>query len=144
MTTPQAEIAYLNEHLVEWQGKGYASFNPHDKPLEELPVIWGFNNGGSPGWYSGVLLADDGTSLGGHVCSHEGYMRHDLGIVEGSRPDRHETFRKHYPNGYRMDFVPAAEVTTHPGLEAAYQRNQAKRDASEPAPAPAPQMQMEG
>ena len=69
--------------------------------------------------------------MGGHVCSDEGYMRHDLGILEGARPDRHETFREHYPNGYRMDFVPSGEVRTHPGLEAAYQRNQAKTTPNE-------------
>lgn len=124
MTTAAAEAAYLADHLREWEGRGYASFNPHGKPLGELPVIYGFNNGGTPGWFYAVLLAEDGEPLGGHVCSSEGYMRHDLGIVEGSRPDRHETFRQHYPDGYRMDFVPASEVMTHPGLEAAVQRHQ--------------------
>lgn len=126
MTTPSAAAAYLSEHLREWAGKGYAVFNPHDKPIGELPVIYGFNNGGSPGWYSGALLAEDGTGLGGHICSAEGYMLHDLGIVEGSRPDRHEGFRAHYPDGYRMDFIPERDVLTHAGLEAAYQRNQEK------------------
>lgn len=126
MTTPQAEIAYLNEHLREWGAKGYAVFNPNDQPLHMLPVIYGFNNGGSPGWYSGCLLAEDGTGMGGHVCSSEGYMPHDLGVLEGSRPDRHEGFREHYPEGYRMDFVPASDVRTHSGLEAAYQKNQVK------------------
>lgn len=124
MTTAAAAASYLVQHLATWQGKGYAVFNPHDKPLEDLPVIWGFNNGGSPGWYHGVLLADDGECLGGHCCSHEGYMPADLGVIEGSRPDRHETFRQHYPDGYRMDFVPAAQVQGHAGLDAAYKRNQ--------------------
>ena len=131
MTTPQAAAAYLAEHMSQWGDHGYAVYNPHGKPVEELPVIYGFNNGGYPGWYSGVLLAEDGTGMGGHVCSDEGYMRHDLGILEGARPDRHETFREHYPNGYRMDFVPSGEVRTHPGLEAAYQRNQAKTTPNE-------------
>ena len=126
MTTAIAEKAYLYEHLRKWEEHGYARFNPHGKPLEDLPVIYGFNNGGSPGWYSGCLLAEDGTGLGGHVCSHEGYMPHDLGVLEGSRPDRHEEFREHYPDGYRMDFVPANDVLKHSGLEAAYQLNQAK------------------
>ena len=126
MTTPQAERAYLDHHLKEWNGTPYAVFNPNDMPLHMLPTIYGFNNGGSPGWYSGCLIAEDGEGLGGHVCSHEGYMRYDLGILEGSRPDRHEGFQKHYPDGYRMDFVPAEDVLAHPGLEAAYQLNQKK------------------
>lgn len=103
----------------------FAVYNPHDKPVDELPAIYGWNNGGSPGWLHAVLLAEDGVGMGGHVCSAEGYMPHDLGLLEGSRPDRHEGFRQHYPDGYRMVWVPTSEVQTHPGLEAAYQRNQA-------------------
>lgn len=130
MTTEAAAALYLAQHNLRIEGKGYAVFNPHDKSLDELPIIYGFNNGGSPGWYSAVLLAEDGTGLGGHLCSHEGYMRHDLGILEGTRPERHETFREHYPDGYRMDFVPQDHVLKHPGLKSAYQRNQAKREAT--------------
>ncbi|WP_128292048.1 hypothetical protein [Afifella aestuarii] len=129
MTTEAAAKAYLAEHLSVWGDKEYAVFNPHQKPDDELPVIYGFNNGGRPGWYSGVLLAEDGQVLGGHICSAEGYMPHDLGVVCGSRPDRHEMFRKHYPDGYRMDFVPLREVLTHAGLDAACQRNKAKGEA---------------
>lgn len=138
MTTPAREALYLAEHLVDWEGKGYAVFNPHGKPLGELPVIYGFNNGGPAGLLHAVLIAEDGTCLGGHCCSAEGYMRHDLGILEGSRPDRHETFRKHYPDGYRMDFVPAADVMTHPGLEAAYQKNQEQARAAAAVDPPGP------
>lgn len=97
----------------------FAVFNPHGKPVETLPVIYGFNNGGSPGWFSGCLLAEDGTHLGGHICSHELYMPGDLGVIEGRRADRHETFRAHYPDGYRMDFVGYADVHQHSGLKAA-------------------------
>lgn len=127
MTTPNAERLYLAQHLSTWGDKGYVVFNPHNRPLDDLPVIYGFNNGGSPGWLTGVLLAADGTALGSHIYSAEGYMPHDLGILEGSRPDRHETFRAHYPDGYRMDFVPASDVRSHEGLERAYQNNQAKK-----------------
>jgi hypothetical protein len=124
MTTRAAEVAYLAEHLHKVEGKGWAVFNPHDKDPAELPVIYGFNNGGEPGWYMGQLLAQDGTALGGHCCSHEGYMPSDLGVLEGSRPDRHETFKAHYPDGYRMEFVSANEVKGHPGLDAAYEAHQ--------------------
>jgi hypothetical protein len=102
----------------------FVVFNPHDQPVYMLPVIYGFNNGGSPGWYSGCLIAEDGNGMGGHVCSDEGFMYADLGIIEGWRDNRHEAFRKHYPDGYRMDFVPMEEVRAHAGLEAAYNKNQ--------------------
>ena len=131
MTSPARASLYLAQHLVEWEGKGYAVYNPQGRPLGELPVIYGFNNGGSDQWYTGVLLAEDGTGLGSHICSHEGYMPSDLGVLDGSAPDRHEAFREHYPDGYRMDFVSAKDVLTHPGLEAAYQRNQELRRAAE-------------
>lgn len=113
----------------------FAKFNPHDKPFDELPVIYGFNNGGSPGWYSAVLLAEDGTGLGRHVCSDEGFMYGDLGILEGSRPDRHETFKKHYPDGYRMDFVTMEETKAgHAGIQAAYEKNQAAYEKNQAQP----------
>jgi len=128
MTTPAAAEQYLAEHLSAWRGKGYAVFNPHNKPIEELPVIYGFNNGGSPGWLHAVAIAEDGNALGGHVCSAEGYMPYDLGIIEGARDDRHEqSYRPHYPDGYRMDFVPFE----HEGLKLAIERNKALAAAAE-------------
>ncbi len=123
MTTPAAAAFYLEMHQEEMSGRKNAVYNPHNKPVDELPVIFGFNNGGSPGWLDACLIAEDGTVLGGHCCSHEGYMPHDLGILEGTRPDRHETFREHYPDGYRMAFVPHAEVGSHKGLLNALTKN---------------------
>ncbi len=112
-----------------------AVFNPHSRPVEELPIIYGFNNGGPPRFLSGVLIAADGTTLGGHCCSNEGFMWGDLGILDGSRPDRHETFRKHYPDGYRMEFVGYDDVPNHAGLSAAIkmleQKAPADNDAAE-------------
>lgn len=119
MTTPQAEAAYLHQHLSQWNGRPLAVFNPDNLPVEELPVIYGFNNGGPRGFMSACLIAEDGTGLGGHICSSEGYMPHDLGLVEGSRPDRHEKFRDYYPHGYRMAWVPYNEVRGCAGLMAA-------------------------
>lgn len=129
MTTKAAEELYLAQHRVTVEGRGWAVNNPNNKPLEELPVIYGFNNGGSTGWFTGMILAEDGTYLGGHVCSHEGYMEHDLGVLEGSRPDRHEDFKKHYPGGYRMEFVSASNVKKHEGLMKAYRLNREQKDA---------------
>jgi hypothetical protein len=109
----------------------YAVYNPHSKPVADLPFIYGFNNGGSPGFMSGVLIAEDGTGLGGHICSHETHMPHDLGVLEGSRPDRHEGFRKHYPDGYRMEFISHSDVLAHPALKIALRLNDLQREAAE-------------
>lgn len=131
MTTAAAENLYLAQHLVEWEGKGYSVFNPQNKPVDDLPVIYGFNNGGKAGLLLATLVAEDGTALGSHCCSHEFYMRHDLGIADGSRPDRHETFQKHYPDGYRMDFVPYDGVKAHEKLLKAFSLNRINREKSE-------------
>ena len=130
MTTPEAAERYLAQHVASYAGMPYAVFNPNDRPVGDLPIIYGWNNGGSDQWYRGHLMAEDGTALGGHVCSAEGYMYTDLGILEGSAPDRHEHFRKHYPDGYRMDFVPYADARAHRGLMAAYEKNQEKGRAA--------------
>ena len=128
MTTKLAEAHYLARHLHEWEGKRWAVYNPQNKPIEKLPVIYGFNNGGSSGWYNAQLISEDGHGLGGHLCSDEGYMLADLGILEGSRPDRHETFKKHYPDGYRMAFIGHSEVKEHPGLDAACALNEKRHE----------------
>jgi hypothetical protein len=129
MTTPAAAALYLAQHQCENEGRKVAVYNPHDKPLGELPVIYGFNNGGSPGWLAAQLIAQDGTPLGNHICSDEGYMPHDLGILEGTRPDRHEEFRAHYPDGYRMEFVSSEAYPAHTGVNAAVElANRLSRD----------------
>lgn len=131
MTTSASARLYEAQHLLQWEGRPLAVYNPHDKPITELPVIYGFNNGGQPGWLHAILMAEDGTLLGGHVCSSEAYMPHDLGILEGARPDRHETFREHYPDGYRMEFISHGDVLDHPGLTAAVALYRAERNDTE-------------
>lgn len=72
-------------------------------------------------------LAEDGTVLGEHWCSSDVYVARDLG-ADGSRPDRHETYLQHYPDGYEVEFVPANAVNNHAGLRAALARNHAQAD----------------
>jgi hypothetical protein len=128
MTTLEAAETYLAQHLAEHAEKGWAVVNPNNRDPADLPVIYGFNNGGSPGWYSACLIAEDGTALGGHLCSAEGYMLHDLGILEGSRPDRHEEFLLHYPGGYRMEFYGYNEIESCQGLLEAFVRAAEKKE----------------
>ena len=133
MTTKVAEQVYLIQHLAKWIDKKWAVFNPNNAELTELPVIYGFNNGGSSGFFEGCLMAEDGTDLGGHGCSNEGYMLHDLGILEGARPDRHATFREHYPDGYRMAFVPYSEFEKATELHEALKRSDEKHKETDHA-----------
>ncbi|MBO6542330.1 MAG: hypothetical protein JJ939_11555 [Alphaproteobacteria bacterium] len=126
MTTQAAAAQYLAEHQAKWGDKKFAVHNPKGLPITELPVIYGFNNGGSQGWLNGVLIAEDGSVLGGHISSDESYMLHDLGILEDARPDRHDVFKEHYPAGYRMDFVSHYDAADHVGLQAAFDRHEGK------------------
>lgn len=121
MTTPAAAALYLAQHQFEFEGRPLAVFNPQHKPVGELPVIYGFNNGGSPGFLEAVLISEAGVELGQHLCSHEGYMPADLGCIQGARPDRHEGFQQEYPDGYRMEFITYDEVEDHPGLRKAFE-----------------------
>lgn len=99
-----------------------AIFNPQSRPPAELPVIYGFNNGGTAGILHAVALAEDGTVLGGHGCSHEAYMPGDLGVIEGQRLYRHQNdYQPHYPGGYRMEWVPSNQIKQHAGLQKAIQ-----------------------
>ncbi len=104
--------------------EGYAIYNPHNRPINDLSIIYGFNDGGEEGFWQGLLIAQDGTVLGAHISSSEGFMLYDLGILEGTRPDRHERFREHYPGGYRMEFVGYEAVPNHDGLQEALKKYQ--------------------
>jgi hypothetical protein len=128
MTTREAAATYLAEHQREWFGRPFAVFNPKGAPVESLPVIFGFNNGGRAGWMLAQLIAEDGEPMGSHVCSDEGYMPSDLGCLEGSRSDRHEGFQKKYPNGYRMEFVSETAFASHEGLQAAFKTSELSLD----------------
>lgn len=120
MTTKAAAARYLRDHLLQHAGKPSVVFNPKGLLLESLPAIYCFNNGGPPEFLLALAISADGVILGDYVCSHEGYMPYDLGVIEDSRPDRHEqSYQKHYPNGYRMEFVPSEDIDKHEGLLAA-------------------------
>lgn len=112
MTTPEAEEFYREQHNLKYELSENKIHNPHNKPIEELPYVIGFNNGGASGWYEAIVIAEDGTVLGSHICSHESYMKFDLGILENSRPDRHVDFEKHYPDGYKTIFIPESKLKT--------------------------------
>ena len=92
--------------------------------MHEKPRIFCFSNVKGGGDGVAYAMAEDGTVLGSHWCSSEYYVPHDLGVIEGSRPDRHETYAKHYPNGYNMVFISARDVRDHEGLRSAFELNQ--------------------
>ena len=64
---------------------------------ETKPAIYLFSNSHT-GDGIAYAMAEDGTVLGSHWCSHWGYMRHDL----HDRKDRKKACEVHYPDGYQL------------------------------------------
>ena len=86
--------------------------------------IYCFSNVKNGGDGPAYAIAEDGTGLGSHWCSNESYVLGNLGVIEGRRPDRHETYAEHYPDGYEMEFVRSSEIDGHVGLQEAIRLNQ--------------------
>lgn len=85
--------------------------------------IFCFNNGGSPGWYNAVAVADDGHCLAQHACSHERFMHHDLGITSEWK---HENYNKHFGEGnWELEWV--SDPKTHEGCKLAFALNEKLR-----------------
>jgi hypothetical protein len=61
-------------------------------------------------------LSEDGTTLTSHVSSNPDWAKHDMGITGDWK---HDIYAKHYPDGYKLEWVDDNDVTTHPGLLAA-------------------------
>lgn len=64
--------------------------------------IYGFVNGGSPGWYVVEALSEDGDFLAQHVCSTPAYGPHDIGVVGTLQ---HEKYEKAYPEGFEVIWI---------------------------------------
>jgi hypothetical protein len=77
---------------------------PGGPDQNDKPAIYLFSNSRN-GDGIAYAMAEDGTVLGTHWCSHWGYMRHDL----HDRKDRKAACEAHYPDGYRL------VVLTEPG-----------------------------
>jgi hypothetical protein len=88
--------------------------------------IFCFNNGGSRDWLHAVAIADDGHVLGQHICSHESFMPHDLGLTSDWK---HENYNAHFGVGnWQLEWVPTQDRSTHEGLKAAFEANKALSD----------------
>jgi len=94
------------------------------------PKIFVWCNSCSHEWHSAAAMAEDGTSLAGHVCSSHGFIPHDMGIDEDGW--KRDIYDRHYPDGYEVVWVEDAK--THDGLQAAYALNQAKIPSEETKP----------
>src|SRR5690349_18580473 len=85
--------------------------------MTEKPKIYVFCNqkgcDGRGDWHNGVAIAEDGTTLAGHVSSNHTFLRHDLGDQKLGFPSglTREEYGKHYPNGYIVEFLEGDAIT---------------------------------
>lgn len=84
--------------------------------MSDKPKIYAFSNGGYPGFFQALAISEDGYVVGQHVCSHESWIPHDLGVTSEWH---HEGYQKHYPDGFEVVFVPYDDVVSHKGLQEA-------------------------
>lgn len=89
--------------------------------------IYAFNNGGRPNWYRCIAIAEDGHIVGNHICSHEGFMKSDIGVTSEWH---HEDYKKHYPDGFIVEWVDTDKLDIHEGLKAALEKNKALPDSA--------------
>jgi len=131
VTTREAEARYLAEHVAKYNNQEWVVFNPQGRPVGELPVVYAYGNNKANGHHfvRAIAMAEDGHVLATHACSHEGYVMHDLGVVPNGWKNEH--YEKHYPDGYRMEFVRTDDILSHEGLLAAYERNQERAKAAQ-------------
>jgi hypothetical protein len=87
--------------------------------------IFVFVNGGAPGFLNVMSIGDDGQVCANHICSHEGFIPHDMGFTSDWK---HDHYNRYYPDGWELEFVPTSQVSarSHEGLESAYAKNQIK------------------
>lgn len=84
--------------------------------------IYYFNNGGRPGWYQAVAIAEDGTDLAGHICSSESFMHNDMGATSNWK---HEKYNEYYGvDGWELEWVPGDKIDKHEGLQRALKLNE--------------------
>jgi len=96
----------------------FITYNPRNKPVEELPFIIGYQAGAfGDSDVVGQLIAQDGDPMGSHVSSDKGWLYYDLALVKGGYEARHDGFRKHYPDGYRMKWAEPDDPDLHKALE---------------------------
>lgn len=80
-----------------------------------FPYHWGSHDD-----VIGNALAEDGTGLASHLSSSIDFSKHDMGLTSDWK---HDTYAKHYPNGYELEWVD--DPATHEGWQKALALNKA-------------------
>jgi len=69
-----------------------------------------------------VALCEDGNSLAGHLCSHEGFVKHDMGFTSDWK---HEHYDEHCgKDNWELEYIEDEDIEAHEGLQKAIKLNQ--------------------
>lgn len=133
MSAPEPQLGGYRVPGAVWAAPSGVKVDPYDPAFTadlssvgeaDKPAIYLFSNS-HDGDGVAYAMAEDGTVLGSHFCSHWGYMRHDL----HDRPDRKARCEEHYPDGYRLVILGRSELPPDEVLERNRQQGEAaKRD----------------
>lgn len=93
--------------------------------------IYVWCNSCSPQWHSAIAMCECGAVVGSHVCSDHYFIGGDMGVDgdkdwSNKRSNQYEPhmIEAHGGSKYVVEYVESADVAAHPGIEAAYQKNQ--------------------
>ena len=114
------KVAWAARQLAERDR--WTVFNPMQRPISDLPVVYGYEIQVKGIVTFNGLISDDGTSyaVDTYGCAD---APHFLGVVSGSRPHIDARLQADYPGGYRMEFVPWLFLEEHEGLMRAFDRH---------------------
>ena len=125
MTTDVDQL-YDDQVTYPWCDAGWLAYNPHHALHEDLPKIFSFVasygrdcvRGDCEITYAAVALAEDGTRLNVDVSASP-YLARQLCDGSDLTLALHKLCIKHYPNGFRFEYVPVEQVKWHDEVIAA-------------------------
>lgn len=103
-------------------------FNPNGLPTDELPVVYGFDNGNSDdGFAIGVLIDADGERIAECETGDSEELQQELGLLGTpalmAALSIHCYLNRKHPDGYVTKFVKYEDVLKDPGLQEAIEKS---------------------
>ncbi len=89
---------------------------------KQVTTIYVFCNSCEPNWHSIASVTADGRGVAGHVCSHHGFVEHDMGFVGDWK---HDTYNEMFPDGWALEWV--EDPRNHPVIKALIEACRAKK-----------------
>lgn len=109
-------------------------YNPAHRPIDELPVIYGYVSGANPKGCLCLAVSSDGDYLGNRWCTSPEFMAYDLSLAIDGGCQMIKFYLERYQNGFRCVAVPHGEEDSHVGLQKALDKLEAKTEGRKRTP----------